>query len=200
MAWRASQELTSGVVRVDEFVDHEMELALGVGARDAAQEAQELFRAVAWLAVGQYLAAGDLKRGLEGGGAIAAIVVGTAFGQPWPQGEDRLGTVKRLDLVLFVDAQDERAGRRSWRMTGFPPLAGALSRPLRGRFCLFQVICPKISAQAKAVRQQTLRLWGADSVYRGNTRCRFAGTSRDGSDGTRTRDLRRDRPVMALPG
>jgi hypothetical protein len=26
----------------------------------------------------------------------------------------------------------------------------------------------------------------------------FAGTSRDGSDGTRTRDLRRDRPVMAL--
>ena len=27
----------------------------------------------------------------------------------------------------------------------------------------------------------------------------FAGSSRDGSDGTRTRDLRRDRPVMALP-
>ena len=28
----------------------------------------------------------------------------------------------------------------------------------------------------------------------------FAGTLGDGSDGTRTRDLRRDRPVMALPG
>src|SRR5262245_42394014 len=88
-----------------------MELALGVGARDAAQEAQELFPAVARLAVGQDLAAGDLKRGVEGG-AMAAIVVGAAFGQPWPQGEDRLGTVKRLDLGLFVHAQDERAGRR----------------------------------------------------------------------------------------
>jgi hypothetical protein len=30
-------------------------------------------------------------------------------------------------------------------------------------------------------------------------KCLFAGTSRDGSDGTRTRDLRRDRPVMAVP-
>ncbi len=58
-----------------------------------------------------------------------------------------------------------------------------------------QVICPKISPERKAVRQQTLRLGSTDSVYRGNTRCRFAGTSRGGSDGTRTRDLRRDRPV-----
>ena len=30
--------------------------------------------------------------------------------------------------------------------------------------------------------------------------CPFAGTSRDGSDGTRTRDLRRDRPVLVVPG
>jgi len=36
----ASQELTSGVVG-RRVVDHEMELALGVGARDVAQEAQE---------------------------------------------------------------------------------------------------------------------------------------------------------------
>ncbi len=28
----------------------------------------------------------------------------------------------------------------------------------------------------------------------------LAGTSRDGSDGTRTRDLRRDRPVLGVPG
>ena len=33
----------------------------------------------------------------------------------------------------------------------------------------------------------------------GDKRCRFAGVF-SGSDGTRTRDLRRDRPVMALPG
>ena len=33
----------------------------------------------------------------------------------------------------------------------------------------------------------------------GNRECRFAGTSRGGSDGTRTGDLRRDRPVMARP-
>jgi hypothetical protein len=30
----------------------------------------------------------------------------------------------------------------------------------------------------------------------GNNECLFAGTSRDGSDGTRTRDLRRDRPAF----
>src|SRR5919106_5770464 len=33
-----------------------------------------------------------------------------------------------------------------------------------------------------------------------NITCRFAGTSGNGSDGTRTRDLRRDRPVMVAPG
>jgi hypothetical protein len=35
------------------------------------------------------------------------------------------------------------------------------------------------------------------SVNRGNATCRFAGISRNGSDGTRTRDLRRDRPGTA---
>ena len=35
----------------------------------------------------------------------------------------------------------------------------------------------------------------ADRAYSANTKCLFAGTSKDGSDGTRTRDLRRDRPV-----
>jgi hypothetical protein len=34
-----------------------------------------------------------------------------------------------------------------------------------------------------------------DRVCADNVTCLFAGTSRDGSDGTRTRDLRRDRPV-----
>ena len=38
-----------------------------------------------------------------------------------------------------------------------------------------------------------------DRVYADNVTCCFAGTSRDGSDGTRTRDLRRDRPVMVVP-
>jgi hypothetical protein len=33
-------------------------------------------------------------------------------------------------------------------------------------------------------------------IPRGNVRCPFAGTLRDGSDGTRTRDLRRDRPAI----
>src|SRR5918996_2804594 len=35
--------------------------------------------------------------------------------------------------------------------------------------------------------------------YRTTKKCLFAGTSRDGSDGTRTRDLRRDRPSRAQP-
>jgi hypothetical protein len=36
------------------------------------------------------------------------------------------------------------------------------------------------------------------SAYQDNRRCRFAGSSRDGSDGTRTRDLRRDRLVPRI--
>jgi hypothetical protein len=32
-------------------------------------------------------------------------------------------------------------------------------------------------------------------AYLDNKKCLFAGISKDGSDGTRTRDLRRDRPV-----
>jgi hypothetical protein len=70
----------------------------------------------------------------------------------------------------------------------------------RGRFPCFAGYSPEILAQSKAVGQQTYRLLCADSVYRGNRRCRFAGTSNDGSDGTRTRDLRRDRPVLLPPG
>jgi hypothetical protein len=33
-----------------------------------------------------------------------------------------------------------------------------------------------------------------DRAYTDNATCLFAGTSKDGGDGTRTRDLRRDRP------
>jgi hypothetical protein len=36
-------------------------------------------------------------------------------------------------------------------------------------------------------------------VWADNVACLFAGTSKYGSDGTRTRDLRRDRPVSPLP-
>jgi hypothetical protein len=38
----------------------------------------------------------------------------------------------------------------------------------------------------------------ASAAFTGNRPCLFAGTFGDGSDGTRTRDLRRDRPVMAF--
>jgi hypothetical protein len=50
-------------------------------------------------------------------------------------------------------------------------------RPQRSK--LLPVCCPEI----------------ASACLPGQQKCPFAGTSRDGSDGTRTRDLRRDRPV-----
>jgi hypothetical protein len=37
-------------------------------------------------------------------------------------------------------------------------------------------------------------------VWADNVACLFAGISKYGSDGTRTRDLRRDRPVMVARG
>src|SRR5262249_61013397 len=50
--------------------------------------------------------------------------------------------------------------------------------------------CSNLSDQA------TGHDWATESILRAyldNVWCRFAGSSRDGSDGTRTRDLRRDR-------
>jgi hypothetical protein len=66
-----------------------------------------------------------------------------------------------------------------------------------GRFALFcRFFGPKISTQRKPSGSKPSRRWKHGSVYQGNTRCRFAGSSSDGSDGTRTRDLRRDRPEV----
>jgi len=47
--------------------------------------------------------------------------------------------------------------------------------------------------------QQTTALIRTSSARQGNETVRCAGTSVDGSDGTRTRDLRRDRPVLVMP-
>src|SRR5436309_711696 len=42
------------------------------------------------------------------------------------------------------------------------------------------------------------RVCGTDQrrAQAGNSECQFTGTFKDGSDGTRTRDLRRDRPAV----
>lgn len=77
--------LVGGVV-----VDHDVQPLAGVGLGDLLQEGEELLVAVA---VGD-LAGGDL----EGGGAVADVVVGGPLGQAVPDGQDRLGPFQRLDL------------------------------------------------------------------------------------------------------
>src|SRR3712207_9036098 len=53
-----------------------MQLAVGVGAGDLPQEAQELLVAVPRLAAGGDRAGGDVQRGEQRGGAVAEVVVG----------------------------------------------------------------------------------------------------------------------------
>ena len=52
-------------------VHHQVQLAVGVGTGDLAQEPQELLVAVAGLAAGGDRAGGDVERGEKGGGAVA---------------------------------------------------------------------------------------------------------------------------------
>ena len=63
--------------------------------------------AVARVALGEDLAAGDLEGRVERGGAVAAVVVGAALGKARAQGQDRLGAIEGLDLGLLVHAQDQ---------------------------------------------------------------------------------------------
>ena len=105
--------------------------------------------------------------------------------------------VRNLFALVWLLARPRRSGprQRPRRMTGFPLLAGAPRDSHAGDFFVCRLF-PRYSIQRMPSGQQTCLLRTVDSVYRGNARRRFAGTLRDGSDGTRTRDLRRDRPTV----
>lgn len=57
-------------------VHHQVQLVVGVGAHDLAQEDEQLGTAVAGLAGGCDAAGGDLQGGEQGGGGVPGVVVG----------------------------------------------------------------------------------------------------------------------------
>ena len=62
-------------------VHDQVQLALGVGAGDLLEEAQELLVAVARVAGVDDLAGRDLQGGEQGRGAVPDVVVGLLLGQ-----------------------------------------------------------------------------------------------------------------------
>ena len=90
-------------------VDDEMDVErVGHAGLDVAQEGEELLMTVAWAALGQDLAGGDVQGGEQGGGAMPDIIVGHALDVAESHRQHRLGALQRLDLRLFVDAQHHR--------------------------------------------------------------------------------------------
>ena len=61
---------------------------------------------MARLALGQDLAIGDIECGKQRGGAVPFVVMSEAIGIAKAHGQDRLGSLQRLDLALFVDTKN----------------------------------------------------------------------------------------------
>ena len=85
---------------------------VAVGAVDLPEERQELLVAVPWLDCGGHLSGRDLQCGEQCGGAVAFVVVGSAFDLSWLHREHRRGAVEGLNLGLLVHAQYDRILRR----------------------------------------------------------------------------------------
>src|SRR3546814_12975194 len=56
---------------------------------------------------------GDVERCEQGGHAVALVIMAAPLRLSWSHRQHRLAAVERLDLALFIDAQDQRTlGRR----------------------------------------------------------------------------------------
>src|SRR3990172_5196096 len=91
-----------GPVVVDDQVHLQVGGDLGV---DAPQELPELDRAVPAVRLADDLAAHDVERGEERGGAVATVVVAAPLGDAGSQGQGRLWAGEGLDLALIVCAR-----------------------------------------------------------------------------------------------
>jgi len=81
-------------------VDHDVELPLRVGLRHELQEGQELLVAVPVEGPVGDPSGGHLQGGEQGGGAMAAVVVGRPLRKAGAKGQDRLGPL-RACIWLF---------------------------------------------------------------------------------------------------
>jgi len=91
-----------GPVVIDDQVQRQI---LGHLLVDPPQEAQELLVPVPGLALGDHRTGSHIQRGKQGGGSVADVVVGDALHVAQPHGQQRLGSVQRLDLRLLVNAE-----------------------------------------------------------------------------------------------
>lgn len=97
-------------VVVEDGVDHLAGRDLGL---DGVEEADKLLMAMALHAAADDLALQHVEGGEQGGRAVALVVVGYGPRAALLQRQARLGAVKRLDLGLLIDRQDDGVGRRS---------------------------------------------------------------------------------------
>jgi hypothetical protein len=101
--------------------------------------------------------------------------------------------------MLSTEGPSERAraGERT-RLTGFARLSLGCLRASAKRTPDLQVVHGWIISYSSSAGQQTIDLRVVNRAYIGNRTLRFTGILLDGSDGTRTRDLRRDRHVPGM--
>jgi hypothetical protein len=106
--WLASQAQTVGLVG-GVVVTDKVQLPAWVAVSELSEEPEELLVTVAGSASVDDTPGGDLQRGEQGGGAMAAIVVRAPLGPVRPDAAHGLGALQGLDLGLLVDAEHDRA-------------------------------------------------------------------------------------------
>lgn len=131
-------------------VDDQMDLK---GARhavvDAAEELEELLRAVAPEATADDLPAGHVESREQGCRAVPHVVVGASLDRPRTHRQQRLRAVKGLDLRLLVDAQNDRAvGRRQVEANDVPDLLDELR--IRGQLEVLTAVGLKTEGSSRS--------------------------------------------------
>src|SRR5437867_10361132 len=74
---------------------------------DGREKLSKLAGALALMEFADDLAALGVQRGKQSRGAVARVVVRAPLHAPWPQRQDRLAAVERLNLRLLVDTQNQ---------------------------------------------------------------------------------------------
>ena len=95
--------LVSGIVVYDEM---EIETSGGL-LIDQLEKAQELAMSMTRHASPDHLSVQHVQSCKQSGGAVALVIMGHGAGTALLHGQAGLGTVERLDLALFVDAEDQ---------------------------------------------------------------------------------------------
>src|SRR5437764_1205746 len=94
--------LVGGIV-VDDDMDR---LFLGHSGLDDVQKADELLMAMALHTLANDLALKDIERREQGGDTMALVIMGYGASAPLLHRQTRLSAIKRLNLALLVDGQD----------------------------------------------------------------------------------------------